>query len=160
MSDTYTGLEVIDSDHRFVVNAFTREITSKQPQKDILIQNDHNSERFTFEVPRFIEGRDLGLCNLVRVYYRNGRQQGFYTVKDLGVYPFLNDTVICSWLISQQATSDVGTLEFVLRFAHLNEDELIEYAWSTKPYDKVKIIESVCDFDTTDYGYTVVDNEM
>ena len=80
MSQTYTGLEVIDFDNCFMVDPFTREITSKKPQKNVLIQNDHNSERFTFEVPRFIEGRDISKCNTVRVYYRNGKNNGVYTV--------------------------------------------------------------------------------
>jgi hypothetical protein len=160
MSDMYTGIDVIDADHWFVVNASTREITSKQPQKNILMQNDHNSERFTFEVPRFIEGRDLGQCNLVRVYYRNGRDTGFYTVTDLGVYPFLNDTLICSWLISRSATANVGALSFMLKFAQLNDDQFIEYAWSTKTYDQVEIIGGIEGSGTMDYEYTVSDNEM
>ena len=143
MSRVYTGLEVIDTDHYFVVDSFTREITSKQPQKDILIQNDHNSERFTFEIPRFIEGRDVGLCNVVQVCYTNGKKSGVYTVDDLAIYPFVNDTVICSWLISQNATSVVAPLVFMLRFAQVNGDGTIEYAWSTKTYNNVKIVESL-----------------
>lgn len=159
MSETYTGLDVIDFDHYFVVNAFTREISSKQPQKDILIQNDHNSERFTFEVPRFIEGRDLGLCNTVRVYYRNGRNDGVYKVDDLRVYEFLNDTLLCSWLISQNATSNVGSLAFMLKFANVNNDDLIDYAWSTKTYDQVEVVGSIESSDTFEYGYSVPENE-
>lgn len=159
MTENYTGLDVIDFDHRFVVNARTREITSKVPQKDILIQNDHNSERFTFEVPRFIEGRDLGQCNLVRVYYRNGNKTGVYRIADLKTYEFLNDTLVCSWLISQNATSIIGPLSFMLKFAQLNADNKIEYAWSTKTYDKVDIVGSIGNLDTPDYEYTVVDNE-
>lgn len=143
MSYKYTGLEVIDTDHYFVVDSFTREITSKNPQKDLLIQNDHNSERFTFEIPRFIEGRDVGKCNVVQVCYLNGKTSGVYTVDDLDVYPFVNDTLTCSWLISQNATTTVGPLVFMLRFAQVNDDATIEYAWSTQTYDNVKIVESI-----------------
>lgn len=143
MSETWTGLEVIDTDHYFAVDAFTRKITSKNPQKDLLIQNDHNSERFTFEIPRFIEGRDVGKCNVVQVCYLNGRKSGVYTVDDLAVYPFVNDTLLCSWLISQNATATVGPLVFMLRFAQVNDDATVEYAWSTQSYDNVKIVESV-----------------
>lgn len=143
MSKEWTGLEVIDTDHYFVVDAFTRKITSRNPQKDLLIQNDHNSERFTFEVPRFIEGRDVGKCNVVQVCYLNGRKSGVYTVDDMAVYPFVNDTLICSWLISQNATSTVGPLVFMLRFAQVNDDATVEYAWSTQSYDNVKIVESI-----------------
>lgn len=143
MSPIYSAVDVIDSDHHFIVNQFTRKITSQNPQKDILMQNDHNSERFTFEVPRFIEGRDLGECNTVQVCYRNGRKTGVYTVDDLAIYPYINDTLTCSWLISQNATSTVGPLSFMLRFAQVNDDATIDYAWSTQIYDDVDIIETI-----------------
>lgn len=143
MSEKYTGLEVVDTDHYFVIDAFTREITSKNPQKDMLIQNDHNSERFTFEIPRFIEGRDVGKCNVVQVCYLNGKSSGVYTVDDLNVYPFVNDILTCSWLVSQNATSKVGPLRFMLRFAQVNDDASLEYAWSTKIYEKVRVVESL-----------------
>ena len=159
MIDNYTGLEVLDFDHHFVIDAFTREIASKKPQKDILMQNDHNSERFTFEVPRFIEGRDLGLCNLVQVHYRNGRNTGTYTVTDLKVCEFLNDVVICSWLISQKATSTAGSLAFMLKFAQLTDDEIIDYAWSTKTYDQVEVISSI-EGSTSSYEYSMPEDEI
>ena len=143
MSEKYTGLKVVDTDHYFVIDAFTREITSKNPQKDMLIQNDHNSERFTFEIPRFIEGRDVGKCNVVQVCYLNGKSSGVYTVDDLNVYPFVNDILTCSWLVSQNATGNVGPLRFMLRFAQVNDDASLEYAWSTKIYEKVQVVESL-----------------
>lgn len=143
MSETWTGLDVIDTDHHFIINPFTREITSKNPQKDILIKNDHNSERFTFEIPRYIEGRDVGKCNVVQVCYTNGRFSGVYTVDDMAVYPFVNDMLTCSWLISQNATKSTGKLSFMLRFAQVNDNATVEYAWSTKTYDNVRILETI-----------------
>lgn len=143
LSESYTGVEVLDTDHRFVVNPFTREITSKSPQKDVLIQNDHNSERFTFEIPRYIEGRDVGLCNIIQVCYTNGPTTGVYTVDDLAVYPWVNDLLTCSWLISQNATANVGSLEFMLHFAQINDDASVEYAWNTHSYKDVTIAENM-----------------
>lgn len=142
MIETWTGLTVEDTDHHFTIDPFTREITSKNPQKDILIQNDHNSERFTFKIPRFIEGRDVAKCNEVIVSYTNGRSTGVYIVDDMDIYPFVNDIVTCSWLISQNATKNVGKLSFNIRFAQVNDDATVEYAWSTKSYDKVKVFET------------------
>ena len=143
MSETWTGVDVIDTDHHFIVNGFTREITSKNPQKDILIKNDHNSERFTFEIPRYIEGRDVGKCNIVQVCYTNGRFSGVYTVDDVKVYPFVNDVITCTWLISQNVTRNSGKLSFMLRFAQVNDDATVEYAWSTKTYDNVRVLEAI-----------------
>lgn len=143
MSQTYTGLDVIDGDHYFVVDPMTRKITSKQPQKDILMQYDHNSERFTFEIPRFIEGRDISLCNTAQVLYTNGGKSGVYAIDDLVAYPVLNDVAICSWLISQEATSSAGSLSFMLRFAQVTEEDVVEYAWSTQIYDGITVIKSI-----------------
>lgn len=59
---------IIDSDMHFTVYAVSRRIKS-EPKKVTLMQNDHNSERFTFEIPRYIEGHDMSLCNAVEVHY-------------------------------------------------------------------------------------------
>lgn len=61
---------IIDSDMRFTVDAVSRRIKSES-KKVTLMQNDHNSERFTFEIPRYIEGHDMMLCNKVEVHYLN-----------------------------------------------------------------------------------------
>ena len=160
MSQTYTGLEIVDGDYYFVVDPLTRSITSKQPQKNVLIQYDHNSERFTFEIPRFIEGRDLSMCNTVRVCYRNGRNTGVYTVDDVIQMPYVNDTLKCSWLISSNATSIVGSLSFMLKFSQVNENNEVEYAWSTKTYDGVQIVESIESTDIAGSEYLDVIEQM
>ena len=160
MSQTYTGLEVIDGDHYFVVDPLTRSITSEQPQKNVIMQYDHNSERFTFEIPRFIEGRDLSKCNTVRVYYRNGRNSGVYTVDDVVQMPYVNDTLTCSWLISSNATSIAGSLSFMLKFSQVNENNEVEYAWSTKTYDGVQVIETIENTDVFESEYLDVIEQM
>lgn len=143
MSTTLTGIEIKDTDHHFVIDSLTREISSKSPQKDILIKDDHNSERFTFDIPRYIEGKDVAKCNLVQVCYINGRSSGIYTVDDLTVDPSNVDIFTCSWLISRNATKHVGKLAFMLRFVQMDDESVISYAWSTKTYDKVRVLENV-----------------
>lgn len=150
MSYSYlNSTKVTDTDIAFKIDPITREITPKNPKKTVLMQNDHNSERFTFEIPRFIEGRDVGKCNVVQVCYINidgrsgGSTTGVYTVDDLEVYPFINDVLTCTWLISQNATSRAGKLTFMLRFAYINDDGTVEYAWSSGTYSEVSIVESL-----------------
>lgn len=59
-------------DKYFQINPITREITNTGSTKKItLIKGDHNSEVFTFEVPRIIEGHDMSLCNQVTVHFIN-----------------------------------------------------------------------------------------
>ena len=45
---------IIDDDLYFTIDPSTREIKNES-QKVKLMQYDHNSEQFTFELPRFVE---------------------------------------------------------------------------------------------------------
>ena len=63
--------QVVDSDIRFAINPITRAITRVEAKKSSLVVGDHNSERFTFEIPKIVEGHDMTLCNVIRVHYLN-----------------------------------------------------------------------------------------
>lgn len=54
---------VPDSDTYFMINPYTREIENTNYNKTVLMRGDHNSERFTFEIPRYVDGHDMSLCN-------------------------------------------------------------------------------------------------
>ena len=142
---------VTDFDFPFVIDPITREISNEKLEKKVLIQGDHKSEVFTFEVPRFPEGRDLGLCNVIQVYYINvdakSRKQssGIYTVDDMHVHEFSGDILTCSWEIRSGATTYAGPLSFMLRFAQLDGTK-VKYSWSTKTFDGISVVESLdCD---------------
>ena len=49
---------VVDSDLHFAINPLTREITNNS-KKVKLMQYDHASEIFTFEIPRYVDGHDI-----------------------------------------------------------------------------------------------------
>ena len=127
---------IYDSDLHFVIDPVTRVITNQSANKNAVIQFDHNSERFTFELPRYIEEHDMLGCNRVEVHYVNidsktGTQVGgVYDVRDLQVSPHDNKVVICSWLVSNNATQYAGTLNFVIRFACTSGD-VVDYVWNT-----------------------------
>lgn len=140
---------VYDSDTRFSINAVTRQIKSDPKQKTVLMQNDHNSERFTFELPRYIEQHDMSICNQVEIHYLNssskdkdGFNKGMYTVDDLQISPDDPEKVVCSWLISQNATHLVGKLSFRLRFKCL-EDGVITYAWHTAIFADISVSDGI-----------------
>ena len=61
---------IYDCDTHFVIDPVTREIKNES-EKTVIVQNDHNSERFSFELPKTIEGHDMSLCNVVQVHYLN-----------------------------------------------------------------------------------------
>ena len=140
---------VYDSDTRFSINAVTRQIKADPKQKAVLMQNDHNSERFTFELPRYVEQHDMSLCNQVEVHYLNSSakdkgefRKGLYTVEDLQISPDDPEKVVCSWLISQNATQLVGKLSFRLRFKCV-ESGVITYAWHTAIYADISVSDGI-----------------
>ena len=61
---------VTDSDGIFSIDSRTR-VIKNESGKECVVQYDHNSERFTFILPRIIEGHDMLLCNYVEVNYVN-----------------------------------------------------------------------------------------
>lgn len=136
--------EVYDTDKHFLIDPITREI-STESTKLVLIQKDHNSERYTFEVPRMIEGHDMSLCNQIQVHYDNisrDRRQvnsDFYTVTDMQVSEKDDETILFSWLISDSSTQIVGKLNFAVHFACVSSDGEEEYAWHTASYSKVEV---------------------
>lgn len=135
---------VYDTDTHFIIDAETREITTETGNA-LLIQHDHNSERFTFELPRYIDGHDMSLCNLVQVHYLNidattsEQYQGIYKVEDLQADTENEEIVTGSWLVSRNATQFVGALHFILRFACVADDGTIDYDWHTAIYRKLTV---------------------
>ena len=127
---------VYDTDKHFTINPITRVVKNDPSHKATVIQFDHNSERFTFELPRFVEGHDMTECNKVEVHYLNvdtktkEERRGVYISDDLKVSADDENVVVCSWLISGNATELVGTLSFVVRYCCV-EGDVVTYAWNT-----------------------------
>lgn len=133
---------VIDSDNRFIINPITRAIKNGS-EKNKLVQGDHNAECFTFEIPRFVDGHDMSLCNKIEIHYTNistNKEQsaGVYLVSDLAVDEWDDDKVVFSWLISGNATQFAGSLNFLIRFVCLT-GETIDYAWHTNIYGGITV---------------------
>ena len=127
---------VKDTDTYFLIDPVTRAISNEKSKKTTLMQFDHNSERFTFELPRYIEEHDMSQSNLVEVHFINidavtrAQNTGVYTVDDIQIAPDDSEKVICSWLVSSNATRLAGTLTFIVRFCCVT-DTKIDYAWNT-----------------------------
>lgn len=133
---------VTDSDTHFVVDAITRNIVNQSSGKTYLMQYDHNSEKFTFEVPRKIENHDMSLCDVIQVHYENtstgtsaSMRKTYRGAKviDKETVEIDEDIITFSWLVPETATMFAGTLKFQLKFiCYDNEDEGIEgYKWHT-----------------------------
>ena len=145
---------VYDTDNHFKIDGVTRAVKNASQTKTMVVQRDHNSERFTFEIPRLVDGHDMSTCNVVQVHYINIDSataktetpltySGVYEVNDLRISPNGDDVVICSWLISGNATQYVGNLSFVVRFACTAADGTIDYAWNTAKHSNVYVTEGI-----------------
>ena len=137
---------VYDTDAHFSINPFTRAIKNESTSKVAVIQHDHNSERFTFEIPRRVDGHDMSVCDRVEVHYINmdstnaeNISADIYEVDDLQVSPDDSGFVICSWLLSQNATKYAGSLNFLVRFICLADDETVAYAWHTAVFTGISV---------------------
>ena len=161
MAHVHQSTDVKDADPYFVIDPKTRDVTNKS-EKIVLMQNDHNSERFTFEIPRYVDGHDMSLCNVVQVHYVNKdssnlyQNSDIYTVDDIHVVSKTEDVVVGSWLVSMNATTFNGSLEFVIRFACVSKNSAIEYQWFSNICSMVRVekgiynIDSVTNFEDTD----------
>lgn len=143
---------VRDTDLHFVIDPITRAIKNNSG-KITLMQYDHQSEIFTFELPRYIDTHDMSVCNKVRVHYINiGSSSkyepvsGVYEIADLQIDPENEDLVTCSWLLTNNTTQLEGTLNFIIRFSCVT-GETLDYSWSTAIYSGIVVSKSI---DSTD----------
>ena len=149
---------VSDSDNHFVIDPISRQLNNNS-KKTILMKTDHNSEQFTFELPRMVEGHDMSLSNKVEVHYINinskTREQstGIYNVADFGVDAEDDTKVLGTWLVSREATKYAGSLNFVIRFACLSADNVEEYAWNTAIYAGITIADTIENTETVVEDY-------
>lgn len=151
---------IYDTDLHFIIDPIKRSITSESG-KVSLMQYDHNSERFTFEVPRFIEGHDMSQSEVMEIHYINvdaankqTMNKDIYVVDDLQVSPDSPDVVIGSWLISKNATTYAGSLSFIVRFVCYSEQE-IEYQWFSDVHAGIKIVKGIYNSEVLPADYDV-----
>jgi hypothetical protein len=128
----------------FIIDPTTRIITSTSDE-NVLIQGDHNSERYTFEIPRFIDGHDMYVTNRIEIHYDNiakdksKTNEGLYISDDIVVN---GDNIEFSWLVSRNATQLAGKTQFWINFICIDDDDNIIYSWGTRVYKSINIIQN------------------
>lgn len=136
---------VTDNDSYFVINPDTHEIENASRTKNVIMQYDHNSEKFTFELARYVEGHDMMLCNRVRVHFNNidgttlEENADVAELYDLAPCPDDDNKVVCSWSITRQATQLAGTLNFLVQYECIDDAGETVYEWHTDIYDRVEV---------------------
>lgn len=140
--------KIKDTETHFKIDPETRLITNESVANNTIVQYDHNSERFTFEMPRYVDGHDMFESTEVRIHYRNAastnlaKTNGVYLPDDLALVEGDENTVTFSWLLSSATTQYIGFLYFSIQFVCIDGDT-IEYAWNTGIYKDITIIESI-----------------
>ena len=138
------GHPVVDADKHFIIDPITRAVTNAESKKNMLMQNDHNSEQFTFEIDKIVEGHDMTLCNKIEVHYINTdsatkeKSPGVYEVRDFQISESDETKAVFTWLVSQNATLYAGTLQFLVLFA-CEEDGVTTYRWNTGVNNSISI---------------------
>ena len=139
---------VIDSDVHFTIDTTTRMISNRNADKVnkklVLTQYDNKSERYSFDVDRYIDGHDLMLCNRVQVHFINiasktQKKDGVYLVDDVHINESDENKISFSWLISRNATMLSGYLSFLVAFSCVDGDTIL-YRWSTTTYDAIQVV--------------------
>ena len=150
-----------DTDPHFVIDPATRVITNKSG-KVVLSQYDHNSERFTFELPLKIDDHDMSKCDRVEIHFLNvgstGRNPGIYLVTDLQVDEKDHDVVVCSWLVANNATQLAGTLNFIIRFICTEEGKEV-YVWNTIPHTGISVTAGINNYEPFEEDYSNIITE-
>lgn len=155
---------VYDGDTHFKIDPATMKITNASEVK-ALKRGDHAAERFTFEMPRYIEGHDMSICNKVEVHFNNVKYDsttretttasGFDMVDDFSVSEASEETVIWSWLVKGDATQLDGTLNFCFRFACMTGD-VIDYQKFSDTFTGVPVGEVIFNTDAVAKKYADV----
>ena len=136
---------VSDTDEYFVIDPTTRNIERSTRYSNVLMQYDHNSERYTFKLPRYIDGHDMSKCTSVVVNFDNIEAEtgkinsGPHDMDDLRINPDDTETVISSWLISRDSTQLAGILSFSIEYKCVDDEGNAVYEWGTNIYDEVEV---------------------
>lgn len=137
---------LVNADALCEIDINTRKINRKSAKSDFM-QGDHNSERIGFIMERFVEGHDMAISDRVAIEYLNVRQGDRYIVDDLTVTED-KKYITFTWLISANATQEVGSLIFNVNFRCWNDEGIITYNWSTQPCSTYSIAKGVASMDS------------
>ena len=133
----------------FTVDTKTKIITNVSGKREFAV-GDHDSERLTFQMDRYIEGHDMLLSNIACVHSFNGDTPNIYDIGDMVADESNPNKVIFSWLLSSAAIIAAGPIRFALRFKCTDDTGKETYSWGTK------INEDMSVFNTLENSETVV----
>jgi len=139
-----------DTDEHFIIDPITRAIKNETHKKISIVICDHNSEVFTFSLPRHIEGHDMAKCNKVEIHFVNThsttkeKSADRYKVADFAVSPTDPEKILFSWTLDDKTTKYPGPLAFACHFNCIDElTEEVHYQWSTAANNTITVLDSI-----------------
>ena len=135
--------DIFDTDVSFVIDPITKAITTES-SKLYLVQYDHNSELYTFEIPRKVEGHDMADSDEILISYENmtKKKDQVNTGETLADSVVAEDDVLkFTWRITRNSTQLAGYLTFSVTFRCHDEDNNIIYEFGTDTFKRITVIE-------------------
>lgn len=160
--------EMRDTDKHFIIDPVTRAITNANATKNKLIQFDHNSEIFTFEIPQYVDGHDMNKCDKVEIHYINIDGKTKEQSKDLFnakaaaktdsdlVFNLEDGKLLFCWKISGNATKYAGSLNFLACFSCIDDAGVITYKWHTDIFKGIIISDGLSNTEAVAEQYSDV----
>lgn len=135
--------DVKDSDANFTINPTTMEIVNNSA-KNKMMQGDHNSEIYSFEITQIVEGHEMILCNEIRIHFINissdkaDQSKGVANAENIRIDSAKN-MLVFEWKVSGDATKYQGSLNFRIEFACTDENNVRTYAKWTEIHKGITI---------------------
>lgn len=131
---------IIDSGVHFTIDPITKQIVNNG-KKVIVPLGSHNSERISFDCPRYLDGHDVLNCNKITISYGI---DGLYEVDDAALNADDNTKVTFSWLITCNASVELGILPFAISMDCVQENGDITYSFPTVTNKKdIEVVETL-----------------
>lgn len=137
---------VVNIDSMCTIDISTRKIIVNSSDTAVS-QYDHNSKRIGFTMKRSVEGHDMSKSDRIAIKYLNVKKSDMYIVNDMTISED-GESITFTWLVSGNATQEVGSLIFLINFRCYSDDGTITYNWSTQPSSTYSIIKGVSSMDS------------
>lgn len=119
---------------RCVIDVDERSITIPPDIKFFSVQYEHRANAIVFEIGRFVNGIDLATQTGV-IEFINGDLEtgnvGFYPITEIDANS--PDKLLFTWKLHNDSTQIAGSLNFIIRFYTLNQDNTFLYNFVTLP---------------------------
>lgn len=133
-------MQTLENEPHIVINA-DRTITVPPELRDIAVQYDHNVQTVTFDCPRYWDDIDMSKMIISIDYTLPNGIEDSYVCPKVTVDDADDSVIHFTWTILSDVTQESGTIEFLVCIKELDTDEVVLYAWHSKIYEGLNVLE-------------------